>query len=99
MERTIERCGRLLFWCSHFAAYILPDRCKSERRIGRGVIAKGFTVGSKRRARLRPGIADAETAISDADFQDVVKRRKACLSCPGVCERSMSEFRAGELDV
>lgn len=86
--RTITVHERVLFYCTQFAAYILPERCDEEKRVGGGKISARVREG--KRSRL------AESDVLE-DLHDVVAQRRACLKCPGVCARSEADVKAGKL--
>ena len=90
--RTTEACGRLLFYCSQFGAYILPDRCDGERRIAHGEISKRRASTSRRGRRWIEVSAEEKQ-----DLEAIVVQRRGCLACPGVCKRSLDEMREGKL--
>lgn len=86
--RKITVHERVLYFCTHFAAYILPERCDDERRVGGGKISARVREG--KRSRL------AESDVLE-DLNDVVAQRRVCLGCPGVCERSARDKKSGRL--
>lgn len=87
-ERTREVAGRTLYWCSAFAAYILPARCKAMVRFGENpsaMIRKGratYPVENEHLGDLRACARD---------------RLAACKGCPGVVRRSLRESKRGDL--
>lgn len=87
-SRKIDVAGRVLYYCTQFAVYLLPERCDEEKRIGEGKISARVREG--KRSRL------AESDVLE-DLNDVVTQRKACLACPGVCKRSAKDKKAGRL--
>ena len=86
--RKITVHERVLYFCTRFGVYMLPRRCKDERRVGGGKISVRVREG--RRTRI------AESDVLE-DLNDVVAQRRACLKCPGVCKRSAKDKKAGRL--
>jgi hypothetical protein len=92
--------GFLLYYCSHFRAYIQTGRCEGERRLA-GVrpehIGKQAFRIVRNKNRVGRDSAPLEGGLDRLDMLAACAERTECLTCPGVVKRSLRELKQGEL--